>query len=664
MDYGRGGRGGRGGDRGGRGGGDYRGGRGGGDRGGRGDYRGGRGGRGGSSHGKQEDLDFEKMSFKSVGPVAPPVDGKLQLLANMFPLRKTKEITVYRYDVVFLVQNVAAAVGKETKRETIRKIGERLKGNEIMGYDGNLQLFMKEMIDAPKDMLATKEQIEKTANYKEDEHAVVFAITNKDVKSPLLVWVRFNEKEYAGSQTVQVCLRWAYYLAGYRMMGSKIFAPEGLLSNQERLFGLNVHQGFVVNLQALALGPALCVDLTHILTFSNISTYDFVRYWIDNLRQRDDQKQKIINSFLSRLSVKAKWNNRTFKIDMIDFRRTPYNTNVDADKKQTIAAYFLEKYNLKVGDYPMIKCKKIYLPSEYCMISSWQMPSQKYLSQFDIIKITRKEPADRVHRILSVANNDLITFMKTLGHDLKTEMTPVEGKVLDLPDIKHNPPIRNFAWQQKKADTWKLTDELGFVCFEVHKPVLGAIAGYLDNCAHKFWGVTINFEKKRFEEVKKSDDVALQVIEAIRKLSTDVSMILMIVPDEEDVPYNAAKIAEVYYGVPTQVMVLGRRDCEDIKNGKMTKRTKDSFLLNVLMSINAKADGANWRLVPPKTEVCMIGVDVCHSLEYSSAALVLMDTRTSPKVEAWHVAQQTEAKKEIINSIGDFICKVFFFYVF
>jgi hypothetical protein len=268
--------------------------------------------------------------------------------------------------------------------------------------------------------------------------------------------------------------------------------------------------------------------MTHILTFTNISVYDFVSYWMSTLRQPEQMKHRVINSFLSRLNVKAKWSGRTYKIDSIDFNQTPFNTKANTKDNTkantiTIAKYFQDKYKIKLGQFPLIKSKDIYLPSEQCMIASWQLPPQKYLSQFDIIAITRQDPRDRYKRILNLADSELSKFVQDLGLEMGKNMTEVEAKVLPFPTIKTGPQsaaIRNYAWQFTRPDSWKLnSSEVGFVIYDVHKPALSKIAGFLDQCAMKFFGSTILFTKKRFEEVRRGDDIAGQIIKAVHKLS-------------------------------------------------------------------------------------------------------------------------------------------------
>jgi hypothetical protein len=168
-------RGGYGGDRGGRGG--YGGDRGGhgGDRGGRGGYGGDRGGRGGGDFGRggrggrggQGGQEFSKAPIPVVSS-----SGTLKVVANYFPVRKNKTLEVNRYDVVFLTATESTLLGKELKRETFKRIGERLKNNLIYGYDAGLQLFTRDMLEPIQDMMATKEQIAKTCNFKGDENSL------------------------------------------------------------------------------------------------------------------------------------------------------------------------------------------------------------------------------------------------------------------------------------------------------------------------------------------------------------------------------------------------------------------------------------------------------------------------------------------------------------
>ena len=278
------------------------------------------------------------------------------------------------------------------------------------------------------------------------------------------------------------------------------------------------------------------------------------------------------------------------------------------DLQKTVSDYFFETYQEKL-QYPHLPClwlgsrnKTIYIPMEYCEVSSQALPRSKALperAQADMIRRTARTPGEREKMIMqelqknnAIYKND--PYAKAFNLSIADNLVELTGRILPPPSIEYqNQAIVKIRendpgkWQQRGVkyvtggelknwavlDLAKLTrEEMTNVIQEFGK--VGSSVGLKIQCQEKSvitYGCGEDYAGRKFDEI----------VRDFKKHNTKLDLVLVILPFKGGKVYNEIKnLGDLTHKIPTQCCVKKVLFKDGGPNGQVLKNAQkiSSFL--------------------------------------------------------------------------------------
>lgn len=325
-------------------------------------------------------------------------------------------------------------------------------------------------------------------------------------------------------------------------------------------------------------------------------------------------------------------------------------------KKCTVAEYFAKNYRpLSYPHLPLIVIKKrdllIHFPLEVLAIC----PMQKYSRKIDenmtasMITIAAKRPRDRFALIAEKAR-DLCALkndnLSNFGMAFDNNMHNCKGIILPAPKITFGNKTMNV-----NNGGWNLIGCEALAGVTIND---WTIFTFRSNCIIPDSSIDAF---KRFAStygIKFVGNVNTICVSNIREFcdAKKSSFNLVVLPDKNSQRYEEVKrIAETYEACITQCIVASN----------IVKLTNPSFASNLLLKINAKLGGQNWRiskdLMADKSTI-VIGIDVSHpgAGDIESPSLVsIVGSLDYRFINYKTIIQQQERRQEIIDTLNEHI---------
>lgn len=194
----------------------------------------------------------------------------------------------------------------------------------------------------------------------------------------------------------------------------------------------------------------LCAEITHKVMRAD-TVYELFR---DCYQQSKENSKKAFQLGIIGQIVLTDYNNRTYRIDDVDWETTPDSTFQKKDGSHiSYRQYFKEKYNLaiRVNEQPMLisRAKKseirsgdvpdlIYLVPELCrMTGLTDQQRANFQTMRALAQYTRVAPGDRIKKLL--AFNQRLLGQKDAIQDLKDWDIKIANNLVTLPGRVYPP---------------------------------------------------------------------------------------------------------------------------------------------------------------------------------------------------------------------------------
>jgi eukaryotic translation initiation factor 2C len=321
----------------------------------------------------------------------------------------------------------------------------------------------------------------------------------------------------------------------------------------------------------------------------------------------------------------------------------------------TIAEYFRVKYGKGKQSFQIFPCVEMagrggIVPIEVCEV----VPDQKYTYKLDgrqtsnILRLAAVPPTQRRQAIQNGFsglkwNPQTDKWLRSFGVQVRDQMTPVQARLLDTPDILFG--RGKVSGAKAKDGKWRLQG-IQFLQNNKRRPIkswaccalndgrgscvqLPSLKNFAKKLMTKYiehGGLFVGNPAPVFSILDTRDlgsKIRLCMDKEIKPKIGQPDLLVFVVPDKSSDNYNQIKkICDCLFGVASQVCLASHVD-----------KCQDEYVSNVCMKINSKLGGATSRIQPhrilqqapfykPSERVLIVGADVTHGAPGSHAPSV------------------------------------------
>ncbi|XP_067125118.1 piwi-like protein 1 [Centruroides vittatus] len=390
--------------------------------------------------------------------------------------------------------------------------------------------------------------------------------------------------------------------------------------------GIELWRGVLTSIQEHETGMMMAVDTVH-----KVLRRDTVLDQMTHIAQEDARNYK--DNCIKKLAgaiVMTRYNNRTYRIEDIDFDKDPTHTFEMKNERISYMQYYKRQYDITIRDgrQPLLLCKSrqrelrteksnlIYLiPELCCMTGITDEMRADFRVMRDLSKHTRLEPDRRVSNLLTFINrinrhSQIRREMDGWGIKFADELVKMEARVVQSETILHK--SAQSTYDPSTADfSREMRGKSMFVSIPLTKWIL----------------ITPSKERSKAEDFVQTlrrvcPPMGMQVsppditvindvrpntyISAMRSTyNPGIQMIVTLVPNTSKDRYDAIKkLGCVDLGVPTQVIVARTLSKKQMLMSVATK---------IGIQLNCKLGGEAWAVnIPLSTPLMVIGFDTYH----------------------------------------------------
>nr|AZG02837.1 RNA-binding protein PiwiB [Platynereis dumerilii] len=395
---------------------------------------------------------------------------------------------------------------------------------------------------------------------------------------------------------------------------------------------LEVWPGYITSIEEFEGGLMLMVDVSHRLLRTE-TVYNLICDVTNKRRGGADMKTEIARAVIGQ-SVLTRYNNKTYRIDDIDWSQTPASTFSKDDKTQiSYMEYYKVQYGKTIEDpnqpllihRPKEKDRRmargklpevIALIPELCNLTGL---SDDMKSNFSVMKDvgshTRLTPPQRrisLHKFISdiLNSQEARKELEVWGLQMENDLLQMRGRVF---------PPEKIIWgnnkQQSAGDRANFSNQIGretlinpcelnewvLICTKRDEPI---VTRFLQMMLQESSKMGMRVARPRMGLL--TNDNTATFLNEIRSnfRANQTQLVVTICPTSRDDRYNAIKKL-CYVESPVASQVINTKTIRD-------DRKLRSVTQKVALQINAKLGGELWGLNIPGKGLMVCGIDVCH----------------------------------------------------
>ncbi|KAG5670554.1 hypothetical protein PVAND_000808 [Polypedilum vanderplanki] len=418
-------------------------------------------------------------------------------------------------------------------------------------------------------------------------------------------------------------------ILNYQRVGRKSFDPTSpKIITQHKL---EVWPGFVKSVEEHEGGLMLLLDVSHRV----LSQKTVLEFFKECIQKTDNWKDMAKKGVVGNI-VLTRYNNKSYRIDDIDFSQNPLSTFKKGDREISYADYYKNEYNIKIQDLkqPLLISRKemrvsgekkkldfvVCLVPELCFLTglSDEMRSN-YNVMKDLASFTKLTPFQRVEAyrkyVTNIANNEKASaLLSGWGLELDKDPTRVTARLLDEEFVVFGNkkefsvgPQADFGRHATSNQVLEPIKLQNWLIIYVNRDVKTADA--FEEMVRKVSGPTgINCANPR--RIELGNDRTDTYVNEIRKQLNDkyIQMVVTIFPSLRDDRYAAVKkILCAECPCPSQC-INSRTLRNDAKNRSIVQK--------ILLQMNCKLGGSLWGIKIPLKDSMIIGIDTYHEASH------------------------------------------------
>ncbi|XP_038044639.1 piwi-like protein 1 isoform X1 [Patiria miniata] len=555
-----------------------------------------------SGRGRQTELRYGEQK------AARPIDkrgkkGKpVEVLTNCFRMKAADQWLLHQYSVDF-----SPVVDNPRARHALLRAHSEILGTP-MAFDG-MMLFLLRRLDEPVTRFQTKRR--------DSDDIITITVALKNALPPT---------SPTCMQVYNIIFRKILGLVGFEQIGRNYFNPNAKREIQQHK--IQLLPGFITSILQYEQEVLLMADVSHkILRTETV---------LDMLAEIQQTKgagwRDVAKRVLAGEIVLTKYNNKTYRVDDIDFNIDPMNTFDKLDgTKITYAQYYRDAYGLNISDLgqPLLVSnpKKrdqrrgmidhIHLIPELCTLTGL---SEAMRSDFHVMKdlsvYTRITPNVRMKELTNFIgsfprNQEASTYLQKWQVSFEAQPVRINARIMDREKILTGHQGKNEISLGENAEWSRDLRKDLLSCIGLHNWLLIYTARDSKNAmeflnAFNTVAPRLGMETRPPLICELRDDRTESFIRAIRQnLSPQTQMVVCILPTIRKDRYDAIKkFCCLEAPVPSQCIV-GRTINK--------KQTVMSVATKIAMQINCKMGGELWTvLIPSKMLMMVVGIDSYH----------------------------------------------------
>lgn len=523
----------------------------------------------------------------------------IQLCTNHVKLVARPQWVLYQYHV-----NYSPQMESRSLRSALLYQQEELIG-KARAFDGTV-LFL------PKRLNKVSEVLSRTRN-------------GETVKITITLTNELPPTSPSCFQFYNIIFRRLLKMMNMKQIGRNYYNPND--SIEVRTHNLTVWPGFVTSILQYETSIMLCIDVSHKVLRSE-TVLDVMYNLHSKLGPRafhDSCSKELIGQI-----VLTKYNNRTYRIDDIDWDFTPDSTFKKSDGSEiSFIDYYKTQYNKQITDLKQpaiihnpkkgkgpgkLPTGPVILIPEFCNLTGL---TDRMRSDFNVMKDlaihTRLAPEQRekqVGRFLDYVHKDdnVQKELRDWGLNFDTRLLSFSGRVappekilLSNRAVDYNPQFADWSREIKGPNLIhvKHLDNWVLIYCRRNYDAANALTQNLFKVCQQL-GIRIN--KAVMIEVDDSTDAYVKVLQ--QKVRSDTQMVVCILSSNRKDRYDAIKkYLCVECPVPSQCVIARTLS---------KPQTVVSVALKIALQMNCKMGGELWSVEIPLKEMMVVGIDCYH----------------------------------------------------
>ncbi|KAM4802664.1 piwi-like protein 2 isoform 2-T2 [Urocitellus parryii] len=424
-----------------------------------------------------------------------------------------------------------------------------------------------------------------------------------------------------------VVFRRVMKLLDMKLVGRNFYDPTSAMVLQQHR--LQIWPGYAASIRRTDGGLFLLADVSH-KVIRNDSVLDVMHAMYQQSKENfQDECSKLLVGNI----VITRYNNRTYRIDDVDWNKTPKDSFTMSDGKEiTFLEYYSKNYGItiKEEDQPLLihrpserqnnhgtllKGEILLLPELSFMTGIPEKMKKDFRAMKDLtqqINLSPKQHHNALECLLQriskneTANNELTRW----GLCLQKDVHKIEGRVLPMERIN----LRNTSFITSQDLNWikEVTRDFSILTIPMHFWALfypkRAIdqARELVNMLEKIAGpIGMRMSPPAWVELKDDRiETYIRTIQSMLGVEGKIQMVVCIITGTRDDLYGAIKkLCCVQSPVPSQVI--------NVRTIGQPTRLR-SVAQKILLQINCKLGGELWGVDIPLKQLMVIGMDVYH----------------------------------------------------
>ncbi|XP_040011750.1 piwi-like protein 2 isoform X2 [Xiphias gladius] len=560
--------------------------------------------------------------------------------SNHIPIRCKNE-AVYQYHVTFTpnVESMAMRFGmmKDHRSTT----------GDVVAFDGSILYLPVKLND-----VVVLKSLRRTDN---EEIQIKIQMTKMLLPDSDLCIPFYN-----------VVLRRVMKIIGLKLVGRNHYDPESaVILGKHRL---QVWPGYSTCIKHTDGGLYLCVDVCH-KVLRNDSVLDVMNILYQHSKEnfQDECTKELIGSI-----VITRYNNRTYRIDAIEWNKSPKDTFPLMDgTKNTFLDYYSKNYGITIKeiDQPMLMHRpkerskpggKQIITGEILLVPELSFMTgipEKMRKDFRAMKdltmhinVSSEQHTHSIKQLLKTinANPESLKELGRWGLEISSEILVIKGRTLPLETIcLHS---SSFATSADVSWSREIVRDASISSIPLN---IWAIF-YPRRCAEQAEELVSTFKKvagpigvrlERPIRVELRDDRTETYVKSIHSQLTsepNMQLVVCIMVGNRDDLYSAIKkLCCVKSPIPSQAI--------NVRTISQQQKLK-SVAQKILLQMNSKLGGELWTVNVPLKHLMVVGVDVHHDTSKAHRSVMGFVASVNSSLTRWYsrVTFQTPTE-ELIN---------------
>uniref|UniRef100_A0A2K6FMP8 Piwi-like protein 2 n=1 Tax=Propithecus coquereli TaxID=379532 RepID=A0A2K6FMP8_PROCO len=424
-----------------------------------------------------------------------------------------------------------------------------------------------------------------------------------------------------------VVFRRVMKLLDMKLVGRNFYDPTSAMVLQQHR--LQIWPGYTASIRRTDGGLFLLADVSH-KVIRNDSVLDVMHaMYHQNKENFQDECTKLLVGNI----VITRYNNRTYRIDDMDWNKTPKDSFTMSDGKEiTFLEYYSKNYGITIKDEDqpllihrpserqnnhgtLLKGEILLLPELSFMTGIPEKMKKDFRAMKDLtqqINLSPKQHHSALECLLQrisknqTASNELTRW----GLYLQKDVHKIEGRVLPMERIN----LRNMSFITSQELNWikEVTRDLSILTIPMHFWALFYPKRAMDqarelvNMLEKIAGpIGMRMSPPAWVELKDDRiETYIRTIQSMLGVEGKIQMVVCIIMGTRDDLYGAIKkLCCVQSPVPSQVI--------NVRTIGQPARLR-SVAQKILLQINCKLGGELWGVDIPLKQLMVIGMDVYH----------------------------------------------------